>query len=162
MKFNVFKAVEKIPSEKVRFKLLDHILEWTIPFNRHLGLKIISLSENEVRITSPQRFRRKNHVGGAHACALALLGEYPAGLLIAQNFPMENYRFIIGRLEVNYHKQGRGLLTAITLSPDAWPEIQEGEAWVQMLTKIENEAHELVAEVQTHWQIKSWKTVRTS
>jgi len=111
MKIDIFKKLQKIPNEKARFKLLDKIMDFSIPFNRGLGFKIISLSSKKVVVQSPPKKTRQNHIKGAHACALAVLGEYPAGLLLAQKYSPENYRLIMAELKVEYKKQGRGLLT---------------------------------------------------
>ncbi len=160
MKFNIFEWIEKIPSKNLQNKVLDEALEWTIPFNRNLGFRIESLTNCDVVVRSKDKRRRKNHVGGAHACALALLGEYPSGLLIAKNYPIDRYRFIISALNVTYEKQGRGELTSYSQAPKVWPEFKDGEAWIEMETLIKNKDQELVARVQTRWQIKEWSKVR--
>ena len=156
MKFDLLQWGEKIPYQGLRHRILDVMLSFGIPFNRWLRYHIAELSEKQVKIVSPDVVLRRNHVGGAHACALALMGEYPAGLLIAKRFPMETYRFIIGNLNIDYHKQGRGELTAIANAPATWPELQEGEAWIEMLTAITNSKGEAVATCRTKWHVKEW------
>lgn len=132
-----------------------------IPFNRWLGYQVEELTPSVVIVSSPERILRKNHVGGAHACALALLGEMPAGLLIAQNFPIDEYRFIISELHIVYHKQGRGILRGTVHPPIPWPSADsEDITWVDLTTYIKNEAGEDVATCKTRWQIKRWEKVR--
>ncbi len=160
MKFNPFKITDKIPHEGVRNRVLDSLLAVGIPFNIGVGLQIKEINPCRVEVKSPPRFFRRNHVGGAHACALALMGEYAAGLLVAQKFPLSDYRMIIGKLEIDYHKQGRGSLKAYSEAPLEWPEISEEGSWIPMVTKIENSDGELVAECKTNWQVKAWSNVR--
>lgn len=160
MKFDLFKIISKIPNENLQRRLLDHAIEWAIPFNKNLKFHIKQLDDKFVAIESPHTHRRKNHIGGAHACALALLGEYPAGILIAKHYTPEQFRFIIAHLSVNYFKQGRGLLTAETKAPAEWPEIKEGEVWIEMTTTVSDDKNEKVAEIFTRWQVKTWSMVR--
>ena len=159
MLFNPIELSQKIPIQGLRKPVLDVLLNVGIPFNRWLGLKITELSPQSVVITSPARKLRENHVGGAHACAIALMGEYPAGLLIAQSFPINEYRFVISELQVSYAKQGFGVLTARAEAPSEWPSLapreKDGrlEGWVNLVTEIKNSKQEVVATAKTRWQI---------
>ena len=150
-------------SPKLRLPVLNTLLTIGIPFNKGLGLRLQEFSENKVVVKSLPKRRRRNHVGGAHACALALLGEYPAGLLVAQQFPFSEYRIIIGELKVEYEKQGRGILFSEVEAPTAWPSFSEesDDLWIPMNTTIYNEKREMVARAQTRWQIKPWSKVRS-
>jgi acyl-coenzyme A thioesterase PaaI-like protein len=161
MKIDPFRVADRIPVDRLRRRALDVLLNVTVPFNRWLGFRLLAATPERVEVLSPEAVLRRNHVGGAHACALALMGEYPAGILIAQRFPIESYRVIIGELRAQYHKQGRGALRAEALAPSEWPELDEdGQAWVEMQTRITNGKGELVAECFTKWQIKEWRRVR--
>lgn len=151
-----FKKVARIKSPLVRNKILDTVFTQFIPFNRGLGLTIHEASKQRVIVFFKNKRRRKNHVGTTHAVALALLGEYTAGLLIAQNFSFEKYRIIISDLTVKYHKPGVGILRSEASAPASWPEFHEGEAWVEFTIPVLNEKDQLVCEVTTKWQIKEW------
>jgi acyl-coenzyme A thioesterase PaaI-like protein len=151
----------QLPKEGIRRKALDVLLSIGIPFNRWLGLKIKEISPDRVVIESPPTVLRRNHVGTAHACAQALIGEYAAGLVVAQHFPMESYRFIIGHLEINYTKPGRGHLFGCAEAPVPFPILDNGEGWVPMQTRITNEAGEEVAVCTTRWQVKSWVRIES-
>ena len=150
-----------LPKDGIRRKALDVLLNVGIPFNRWLGLKIHEISKEQVVIESPPSVLRRNHVGTAHACAQALLGEYPAGLVVAQHFPMESYRFIISKLEIEYFKPGRGTLHGTAKAPASWPDVSDGEGWVDMVTEITNEKGEHVSSCKTRWQVKSWDRIKT-
>ena len=163
MKYDPFRLADRIPYEPIRRRALDLMLTVGIPFNRWLGLRLGAVEPGRVQVLSPESTLRRNHVGGAHACALALIGEYAAGLVIAQQFPIERFRVIIGELKVRYHKQGRGLLKGEAVAPEAWPSFDdEGQAWVPMTTRIQNEKGDLVAECETLWQVKEWNRVHAT
>ena len=160
--FDPIRATKQIPFLSLRRRALDLLLTISIPFNRWLGLRIAELSPERVEVLSPDRRLRRNHVGGAHACALALMGEYAAGLLVAQQFPLSQYRMIIGGLNIEYVKQGRGSLKAVANAPEAWPELdRDGQAWVEMKTRISTSEDALVATCTTRWQVKEWSKVRS-
>ncbi|MEZ4752006.1 MAG: DUF4442 domain-containing protein [Bdellovibrionota bacterium] len=150
-------------SPKLRLTVLNTLLTIGIPFNKGLGLRLFEFTEKKVVVKSLPKRRRRNHVGGAHACALALLGEYPAGLLVAQQFPFSEYRIIIGELKVEYEKQGRGVLFSEVEAPDSWPTFdgQNDDLWITLKTTIHNESREVVARAETRWQIKPWSKVRS-
>ena len=164
---NMIDATEKwtdklppmLPREGIRRRMLDVILNVGIPFNRWLGLKIKEITPEKVTIESPSTPLRRNHVGTAHACAQALIGEYAAGLVVTQRFPMEGYRIVIGKLEIEYEKAGRGTLFATATAPETWPELVSEEGWVDMTTRITNEAGEAVSVCRTSWKVKSWARI---
>lgn len=166
VKFDPIRIASKFSNPKIRNKVLDVLLTFGIPFNRWLGMKIVELTSQVSRVQSKPVRLRENHVGTAHACALALLGEYTAGLLIANNYSFADYRIIIGSLSVEYHKKGRGFLLGEANAPEVWPKpgmvSEENEAadfWIEMTTEITNEKRELVAICRTKWQIKAWKSI---
>ena len=148
-----------IRSEKVRLRMLDVMLNIGVPFNRWLGMRIREFSPTAVTVESPPAVLRRNHVGTAHACAQALLGEYPCGLLVAQHYPIDAYRMIITKLEIEYMKAGAGTLMAKAQAPEIWPELKDQEAWVDMQTTISNEKGDVVSICKTRWQVKSWSKV---
>ena len=161
IKFDLFKITKKIKNPKLANLFLDNALKIGIPFNMGMGLKIKLITDKEVQVESLPVYRRQNHVGTAHAISQALLVEYPAGLLIGSKYSFEKYRLVLTNINVTYHKPAKGKLTGTCHLPDHWPELKEGEMFVDLLTKIHNEKNELVSEGKTTWQIKSWdKTKR--
>ena len=160
MKIDIFKYTEKIPSDLIRRKVLDNVFNMAIPFNLSLGLRLRSVSPDIVEVTSATGWKTRNHVGGAHACFLALIGEYPAGILLAQNYSPEDYRMIIGELKVEYHKQVRGRVKGVARKPDNIPELGDEEIWIPMVTEIFDSKGNLAATARTNWQLKRWSAVR--
>lgn len=158
-KIDPIKLTAKIPNENLRMRALDVVMTLSVPFNRWLGFRFEQIGEDRVVVVSPPRKLRENHVGGAHACCLALMGEYAAGMCVAAHFGIEDYRLIIGKLEIDYFKQGRGWLRAEALAPEAWPELNDGEVWIDMSTKITDSKGDHVATCKTKWQLKNWSLV---
>jgi acyl-coenzyme A thioesterase PaaI-like protein len=162
-KLNPLKISQKITFPSLSRKVLNTFLSVGVPFNMGLGLDVQEITPERVKVMLPEKWRRRNHVGSAHACAIALLCEVPAGLMILQKYPIDKYRFILGGLTVNYHIQGRGPLTGEVLAPEEWPlVVDNGEIWAEFKTRVTNKKGELVADGQTKWQIKPWTTVRSS
>lgn len=159
MKFDIFKITQGISNRWIRNKALDAVFTWGIPFNRGMGLKIKTLSPDFVEIEAIEKTRRKNHIGGAHACFLTLLSEYPAGLLLAQNFSPEKYRLILKELHIDYQKQGKGALYSKSNKPESFPEFKDGQTFIDMVTEIFNQNGDLVSTCQTKWQLKEWNKV---
>lgn len=159
-KVNIFKVTSKIKNEKIRNAVLDKALTYAIPFNMGFGMKIRSLSEELSIIEMPPRHRRKNHLGTAHAISQCLLGEYCAGILITQKFDFSIYRFVLKKLDIEYHKPGVGSIIGKCQAPKVWPELKDGEVFIEMFTEIRNEKGELVSEVKTLWQVKDWNRTK--
>jgi acyl-coenzyme A thioesterase PaaI-like protein len=162
IKVDPIAMANKIPFESMRLTALTQFLNIGIPFNTGLGMKITKLTPEEVQIQSPPKRKRENHVGSSHACFLALLSEYPAGVLIAQKYSFEKYRIIISQLNIEYFKQGRGTLTSTVKGPQIWPELVNGEMFIDMQTEITNEKSERISLCKTKWQIKEWSQVKNS
>jgi acyl-coenzyme A thioesterase PaaI-like protein len=158
-KIDLLKWSEKLPAG-LRLPALSKALEVMIPFNSGLGMTITHLTSQEARIQAADKRRRRNHVASAHACFLALLSEYPAGLLVAQQYSFQDYRMILSTLKITYFKQGRGVLIGTAKAPEKWPEFVNGEAFIDMQTTITNVKEETVAHCETRWQVKEWARVR--
>lgn len=161
MRFDVFGWADNISSPFLRRKLLDLVFSWGIPFNLGLGIRLIEINSDKVIVASKKNWKRRNHVGGAHACFLALMGEYPAGLLIAKNFSNTQFRIIISELHVEYFKQARGDITSQAFKPSHWPKEVTSETWIDMSAEIYSSEQELIAKVRTKWQVKPWSEVRS-
>lgn len=164
--FELAQELLKNPKGKNLF-LLEKFFNLAISFNTPHGFKFKKISDTEVRVLLPHKFLNLNHLNGLHACALATVGEYAAGLLVAKNFGIGKYRLIMGKMEVEYFYQGRfDVIGSAKLSKEEIEkykaELEEnGIINIPMLTKIEDEKLNHIADVTTHWQLKSWETVKS-
>lgn len=150
--------------------LLNRILWQGIPFNSPHRLKIVQISDEEVRISIPFIKRNLNHLRSLHACVLATAAEYASGLMLLQHFDASRYRLIMQRIEVDYHYQGkkqaysRAHLTSAMVQSAILDRFAAGEDRVIYQAKSEvydiEDKHLCTATI--YWQIKDWKAVQTN
>jgi acyl-coenzyme A thioesterase PaaI-like protein len=163
-----FKLLKKFLNRQDKLSLIavDNILKIAIPFNAPHGFSIQSVEGDIVRIKIPNRKLNQNHLGGVHACAIATLGEFCAGMTIAKQLGLDEYRLILKQLSVDYLLQGRtDLIGESRLSNEQCDLIknqlsQNDKILVDQKTDIFNAKNELVAVVTTKWQLKNWNQVQ--
>lgn len=166
---NIYKLIDKLLSNPTKLNLiaLDKILKLGIPFNAPHGFKIKSLSPDAVIIALPNRKLNHNHIGGVHACAMATVGEYCAGLSLLTSFGISKYRLIMSEMNVKYTYQGRVDLEGFCSPHQIDVEKVrvglevEGKYSQTLVTTIRDLSGKEVAEVTTTWQLKNWEQVKT-
>mgnify|MGYP000045608593 CR=1 FL=1 len=147
--------------------LLNRVLALSIPFNAPHGFKIKKLNQDAVVISLPNRKLNHNHLGGVHACAIATVGEFCAGMSILALFGISKYRLILSELNAKYTYQGRSDLEGICLPTQMDKEaieksLLENEKHLQTLQTIIRDTNgKEVASVTTIWQLKPWEMVKT-
>lgn len=147
--------------------LLNTILLRTVPFNKPHGLKVLSVSAEEVVIGAKNRSYNQNHIKGIHACLLATLCEYVSGLSLLLRLSTTDYRIILKNIHMTYHYQAKkDVQVRFRLTE------QDAETKFRIpLQNAEAIFHEFTVDVydtdQNHictglinWQIKSWKNVK--
>lgn len=168
MKF-AFKIIDKLLNNPTSTNLmaLNKVLTLGIPFNAPHGFKIKELSEDAVLITLPNRKLNHNHLGGVHACAMATVGEYCAGMSLLKSFGISQYRLILSDLHVKYTYQGRtdleGVCSPRQIDKEAVKKVLDADGkYLQKLeTFIRDKNGKEVALVTTVWQLKAWEQVKT-
>lgn len=165
----LYKMMDNLLANPTKLNLiaLDKLLRFGIPFNSPHGFKIKSLSRDGVLITLPNRKLNHNHLGGVHACAMATVGEYCAGMSLLTSFGISKYRLIMSEMNVKYTYQGRvdleGFCSPQQIDVDKVREglEKEGKYSQTLKTIIREENGREVAEVTTTWQLKNWEQVKT-
>lgn len=146
---------------------LNKILTLGIPFNAPHGFKIRQISPDAVVITAPNRKLNHNHLGGVHACAIATIGEFCAGVALLSSFGISRYRLILSELNVKYSYQGRSELEGVCSPHQVEKEKlaealeTEGKHYQTLKTIIRDKLGKEVAVVTTTWQLKAWEQVKT-
>jgi acyl-coenzyme A thioesterase PaaI-like protein len=150
--------------------LLNRILWAGIPFNAPHRLRIVDISDEQVRIAIPFIKRNLNHLRSLHACVMATAAEYASGLMLLQHFDAARYRLIMQKIEVEYHYQGKKAayskaeLTIDSVQSAILNRFAAGEDKVVFQAQAEvfdlDGKHLCTATI--YWQIKDWKTVRTA
>lgn len=165
----VYKIIDKLLANPTPMNILalDKVLRIGIPFNAPHGFKIKTLNKDAVIISLPNRKLNHNHIGGIHACAMATVGEYCAGMSLLTSFGISKYRLILSELNVKYTYQGRVDLEGIC-SPNQIDVEKvrqgleaEGKYSQPLKTIIRDLNGKEVAEVMTVWQLKNWEQVKT-
>lgn len=101
-----------------RERALTEALGETIPFVGTADLQIKAFSPTRVEASLEDQPRIRNHIGGLHAAAMALLAETVTGLVVALNVPGESVP-VIRTLNLDFQRQAVApLQAAATLSED--------------------------------------------
>ena len=148
--------------------VLNFTLRRIIPFNRPHGFYIAELGEDYVRTCASNRRVNHNHIRGIHACAIATVAEFSAGLLLLSRLDPTRYRLIMSKLDVDYVFQAKMAITAETRLDNSAlrqqvlePLATEESCSIVMATQIVDAAGNRIAQAHTTWQIKRWDRVRT-
>ena len=165
---NIDRLIEQAKSSKWGSFKLNFILQRFIPFNRPHGLKVVSISDSEVKVKIPYWKINQNHLKGIHACCLATAAEYSSGFLLLHKLGMKNYRIIMESLEVSYKYQGKSESYAtFKIEEEDFtrnvlkPLEKEGVVFKPCTIEVHDKDGNLLCLATTNWQIKSWKKVKT-
>lgn len=101
------------------------------------GIQVQELSAARAQLRLNNSLRVQNHIGGVHACGMALLAESATGIVFGMNVPDASVP-LIKSMTVRYTKRAKGDLQAVaTLTPEqvrvVWCMI--GYVWVQCVEK---------------------------
>ncbi|MBS2035364.1 DUF4442 domain-containing protein [bacterium] len=141
-----WKILSKLPGGRWVF---GRLLGLFVPYTGTIGANVVSLRPGHCKAVLSDRRGVRNHLGSIHALALGNLGEMTLGLAMTALQP-QNGRFIPMRLEMDYLKKARGILTCeVDLPYVDWPDNAEwqGEAL------IKDESGETVCKVTAHFKV---------
>ena len=131
-------------------KLFSFFLGRTVPYSGNIKAEVIKLTPGKVTVQLKDRRSLRNHLNCVHAIALANLGELSSGLAMLSALP-PNTRSIVVKIEIEYLKKARGLLTAEgTASP---PERINEAIDSIALADIINSEGDVVSRVKVHWRL---------
>lgn len=137
-----------------------------IPYNRPHAIRIIEVKENELTSRLPYWRINQNHLRGLHACALATLSEFTAGMTLTHCIRSEDFRLIMKDLHMEYHYQGKTDVTVTCFLPkerletEIFTPLKSQDAIyfeIQLETYDKEKNHICTAKV--NWQIKKWEKV---
>lgn len=165
-----FKLIDKLLANPNDLSLiaLNKLLTIGIPFNAPHGFKIQKITSHQVVVSLPNRKLNHNHLGGVHACAMATVGEFCAGIALISSFGISKYRLIMSEMNCTYSWQGRvDLEASCERSIIDLDKIQAGldkdHVYLQPLETVivEKKSRKEVARIKTTWQLKNWEKVKT-
>ena len=159
--------IEKAKTSKFYLNMLNFVLSRVVPFNRPHFFRIISISDNEIKVKLPYRRANINHLKGIHACALATLAEFTSGVMLLNLIDNAKYRMLIKNLQVEYHFQCKtGALAHFSMSNETFkstildPLTINDSIDLQSEVKIRDRDGNHVCTGNITWQIKSWEKVK--
>jgi acyl-coenzyme A thioesterase PaaI-like protein len=89
-------------------------LEQAIPFNKHLGLQVVAVSDGSASVLLPDDEALRNHVGSQHAGGLFSAAEAASGAAFVGAFVerMGEITPLAKAARINYLKLAKGPITA--------------------------------------------------
>jgi len=160
--------IEKAKTSSFYLYILNRLLWIGIPFNKPHRLKIIEVTDKHIKTFAPFRRKNLNHIKGIHACCIATVSEFSSGTMLISKLDPGKFRIIMANLNATYHYQAKKDLTAITeldditLENDILSPLKTSDKIIKILkTDVYDADNNHVATVETTWQIKSWKSVKT-
>lgn len=100
----------------LRWPLVSWIVGRTVPFVGTGGVCVHALGFDGVALSLPLRRRVANHLGSAHAAAVALLAETAGGLAFAMHLPALRTP-VVKRMSIHYRRIAKGQVAATARLP---------------------------------------------
>jgi acyl-coenzyme A thioesterase PaaI-like protein len=136
------------------YELLRDGLARAVPFNEHVGIEILELSEGRGVVRLPDEERLRNFTGSQQAAALFAAGEAAAVAALVATFgeALESLRPRPDGAQINYKKIANGPITAIGVLGAAAQEVLDeleraGRTTVAIDVSLVNAAGDVVAEL---------------
>lgn len=140
---------------------LTMLVRKSIKFAGTAKLDILEMSEQKVHIKIVNRKIVQNHIGGIHACAMALLAETATGFVAGMNIPGDRLP-LLKTMKINYVKRATGNLEAIAnLNPkqiDFIKNNEKGELIVPVTITDDEGKSPIEAEMTWAWIPKKRKS----
>lgn len=139
---------------RVQPPLLSLLFASQVRFAGTARVRINSLTQQQACLTLRDRNRVRNHVGGIHAAAMALLAESATGFLVGMSVP-DTHLLLIKTLRVDYKKRAIGNLHAVaTLTAEQLSAVAtqpRGEVTVQVEVTDESGQSPIACEMIWAW-----------
>jgi len=137
-------------------RLFSYAVGRMAPYTGTIGAVVDELEPGFAKVLLKDRKKVRNHLNSVHAIALMNLGEVTTGLAVLSGMP-DDARGILAGLSMEYHKKGRGLLTA-TCRCDL-PKTSERQEYA-IVGEIHDADGDLVATATAKWLIGPMKKAR--
>lgn len=145
----------------VDFDVVRAGLEQAIPFNKHLGLEVVSVADGTGAVRLPDDPALLNHVGSQHAGGLFSAAEAASGAAFVGAFAerMGEITPLAKAAQINYLKLAKGPIVATgTLSADKAELLEtldaDGRVQFTIDVSLKDESDVEVATVTVDWHVR--------
>lgn len=148
--------IQRLP-RRLHEPLLSRLFCSQVRFAGTANVRIQKLSSDEVHMSLANHRRVRNHIGGVHAAAMALLAESASGCMVGMSLP-DHKLPLIKSLTIDYRRRANGGLRAIaTLTAEqrrAMQEEDKGEALIQVTVLDDTGGEPIRCEMHWAWIAK--------
>ena len=140
-----------------KYKTLAAYLESAIGIVKHMGLKVISMKERQVKLLMPLQ-KNINHVGTMYAGSLFTLGEIMGGAIFVASFDIGKYYPLVKEVQIRYRKPAlTDIMVEAALTEDRVEQIRKeiekkGKADFNLDLELIDVNREVVSLMQGIWQ----------
>ena len=118
------------------------------------GIRIESLTHKHAHVSLQNTRKIQNHIGGLHACSMALAAESATGILIGMNVP-DTHLPLIKSMKVDFVRRCEGSINVeASITEDDYKRIHEeekGEVLVKCTVKDESGKEPIKADMLWAW-----------
>jgi len=136
-------------------------LEQAIPFNQHVGLEMVDVSDGAGTVRLPEAGHLQNHVGSQHAGALFSAGEAASGAAFVGAFAerMGSITPLARSAEIDYRKLAKGPITATGRLGEAKQDLldrldADGRVEFPAEVSLTDAEGQEVATMTVHWHVR--------
>ncbi|MDQ3936333.1 MAG: DUF4442 domain-containing protein [Actinomycetota bacterium] len=137
-------------------------LQKAIPFNEHVGLKVVEIEEGKGVVRLPDSKKLHNHVGSQHAAGLFAAGEAASGAAFVGAFAehMGEMTALAKSAEIDYKKLAKGAIVATGTLPEEPAEIltrlngEERKTDFPVEVEMKDDGGNVVATMTVHWHVR--------
>jgi len=121
------------------------------------GIRIESLTQTNAKLSLANKRKIQNHIGGLHACSMALAAESATGILVGMNV-RDSHLPLIKQMKVDFVRRCEGdIRCEASLSDEDYNRIHtedKGEVWVQCKVEDESGKEPIKAHMLWAWVAK--------
>ena len=148
-------------SNRIKSWALSLAFNSQVKFAGTSGIRINELTARSSQVELRNRWRVQNHIGGIHACGMALLAESATGVVFGMNVP-DTHLPLLKSMKVEFNRRAQGDLRAhATLSEEQIDKIQKtekGSTIVSVEISDLSNQHPIVCEMEWAWTTKPKKS----
>jgi acyl-coenzyme A thioesterase PaaI-like protein len=148
--------VNKVP-RSMRSFVLTKIFCTTVKFAKTASIKLVSVTNTQAVLTLENKKKVRNHIGGIHAIAAALLAESATGIVFGMNV-LDSCIPLLKSMTIHYQRRMKGNLTAIAKISEADVQTIENSDKGTLIVSVEitdeTQQQPIICEMEWAWVAK--------